>query len=504
MVTLIKNVMLFDGGARPPFKADVLVRDDAILALGIFPNYKADRVINGNDGYLTPGFIDVDAGSDRYLTVFTAPAHRDFVSQGITTILMGHCGFSLAPTLYGKLEHFFNWSRKDAVNVNWRGVGELLGVLEKRPLNVNVATLVGHKVMREDILKNPAEFRKLTANELRVLRSLLAMSLDEGAFGLSSGLGYFPYQDTPYHELRALLDVVHEHRGIYTTHLRNEREQLAQAVEETIKLAQETAVPTIISHLRPFIGFEEEYRKALSLIEGKTAKADVYFDINPFDASAVALDTLLPVALQHRDRGAALECLKDKSVARDVSATLPDIDAKDITILNAPEMEFLNGKTLFEFAQNRGLGTRAALLSLMEVTKLRGVVFYRNLNQEEVDRALFSERALISTNSPSFDDLLTFKPERSYKTFPTFLERATGKMPLEKAVARVTGTPARILGLERRGFVSGGYAADLVLLSRDLAVSMVMVNGVVTVENGKAVEGVRSSGRILRRVASRA
>lgn len=503
MTTLIKNVILVDGSGRPPFKADVIIRDEKILAMGSFPNYKADAVIYGNEGYLVPGFIDVNSGSDRYLTLLSSPIHQDFLLQGITTTLMGHCGFSLAPNLYGQLEHFFHWAKTNAFNVNWRSVGEFLTALDARGgLGVNIATLVGHKVIREDILKDPSEFRKLTANELRVFRLVLDRSMEQGAFGMSSGLGTYPYSETPYHELRALLSAVKDHNGLYTTHLRNEREKTEASVEETIKLAQETSVPTIISHFRPFLGFEEEYRRARSLIEERVARADVYFDVNPFGASAVSLDTFVPESLREEEEGVVVQKLKDAKTSKEIQNMFPRVNSKKIIILHAPDMEFLNGKTLYEFAEHRQLSHRAALLKLMEITKLRGVVFYENLSSDDIIDSMFSARALISTNSPSFDDaLVAFKPDRAIKTFPTYLHIADSKgVSIEKAIAKITGLPSHILNLDGRGFISDGYFADMTLLGKDLDVQMVMVNGAIAVQQGALIKGFSGSGKTLRKV----
>jgi len=503
MVTLIKNILLVDGSGKPPFKADIIIRDEKILAIGSFPNYKADSVIFGNEGYLVPGFIDVNSGSDRYLTLFSYPLHKDFLLQGITTTIVGHCGFSLAPNLYGQLDHFFNWTKTNTFNVNWRSVGEfLLALDEQKNLGVNVGTLVGHKVVREDILKDPSEFRKLTANELRVFRLVLEQSFSQGAFGLSTGLGNYPYQNTPYHELRALLGAVKDGRGIYTTHLRNEREGVVSSVEETVKLSQETGVSTIISHFRPFIGFEEEYQQAKEHIENNVARADVYFDINPFDASAVSLDAFIPEALQGEDQSVMIAKMQDPKTSKEIQALFPRIDSKKMIILHAPDMEFLNGKTLYEFAQTRQLSYQAALLKLMEITKLRGVVFYSNLNPEQISSALFSPRALISTNSPSFDNaLVSFKPDRSLRTFPTYLHIADQKgMSIEKSIARLSGLPARILNLDGRGFISDGYFADLVLLGKDLDVQMVMVNGALMMQAGVFGNMQKGFGKALRKV----
>jgi len=501
MTTLIKNIILADGSGRSLQKADVLIRDEKIASVGNFSSYKADKIIFGNELYLCPGFIDLNSSSDRYLTLFSSPLCKDFLIQGVTSMLIGHCGFSLAPSFYGSLNHFWSWSKTNHINLNWKKVGEFLAVLEKqKKIGVNLATLVGHRVIREDIVKDPHEFRNLTANELRVFRFVLTQALKEGAFGMSTGLGYFPYQDTGYHELRALVDVVKQFGRIYTTHLKNEKHFILDAVKETIRLSQEMGMTTIISHLRPFLGFEKDFESSLKLIEEKTAQADVYFDVNPFDASAVPIDSFIPDSLKNSDRNLIIEKLKDEKVAKEAKKAFPRLKADETIILNAPGIESLNGKTLLEFAQNRDLKEGAALLALMEATRLRAVIFYKNLNPQEIEKSLLSSRSLISSNSPNFDDLpLPFKPERAYKSFPVFLKKASSLgMNIEKAVHKISGLPAKILNLEGRGFVSDNYFADLVLLDKDFDVKMTMVNGKIAVEEGNINPAFASGGRVLR------
>ncbi|MBP6855373.1 MAG: amidohydrolase family protein [Candidatus Pacebacteria bacterium] len=501
MTTLIKNIILVDGTGKNPFKADVLVRDRSIVAVGSFPSFKADKVILGNEGYLMPGFVDLNVSSDRYLTLFTSPLHRDFLLQGVTSILIGQCGFSLAPSFYGALGHCSAWTSATHVNVNWKRVGDFLDVLQKQfNFGVNIATLAGHRVIRDEMVHNPSVFRSLTANELRVFRSVLDEALREGAFGLSVGLGHYPYQSTPYHELRALLDVVKKYNGVYATHMRNEKEGILASVQETVKLAQEVAVPTIISHLRPFVGFEHEYRDALSLIEEKSAKADVYFNINPFSYSAESVASFIPEKFRNDSRDVLVEKFKDPACVKEITSLLPKFDSTKMMILNAPGMEFLVGKTLYEFARNRQLSAPKALIELMRVSKLRAVVFFDNLNEQEVSRALLSGRSLISTNSPNFDHLsVAFKPERSYNTFPTYLKHAAASsLSIEQAVAKISGLPATLVGLKKRGLVTNGYYADMVLTTKDFEVSAVLVNGTLMIDQGSPTHA-QGSGTIMRR-----
>jgi N-acyl-D-amino-acid deacylase len=504
MTTLIKNIVCVDGAGHVPYKADVLIKGKKILAIGSFPSYRADTVIVGNEAYCVPGFFDMNASADKYLTLFSQPAQSDFLKQGVTSMLIGNCGFSLAPLFYGSLSQFAHWGGNDHININWRSVAELLDALDHQYVTgVNVATLVGHKVIREGLMKNPDEtFRSLSANELQIFRNVLTQAMHDGAFGMSTGLGYYPYQETRYHELRALADAVKNAGGIYETHLRDEKEGLVESVEETIRLSRDVGVTAVIAHLRPFLGFENKYADAVARIEGDVTHADVYFDMNPFDESVVPLDTFIPDDLRQTDRHALLEKMNDPTIAKHVLNGIPAIDAAHTIIFNTPEVPFLHGKLLSVFAQNRNLTSRAALLELMRVTKLRGAILYKNLSAPALRKALFSERSLIASNSPSFDGGMADdqKPPRATRTFTEFLASADrGGVPIEKAITKITGLPAKILGIDNRGLLALGYAADCSIITKDRDVKYVFVNGSAAVWDGAVVKNQQRAGMAIRK-----
>ncbi|MDP3947216.1 MAG: hypothetical protein Q8Q41_00800, partial [bacterium] len=287
---LIKGVQIVDGTGRPPFRGDVFVKDKKISAIGSFGNKDADTVIDGMGAYAAPGFIDVNTDSDHYLTLFTNPAQREFVFQGVTTVIGGHCGASLAPLLYGTLESIRKWADPNQVNVDWHTMGEFLDVLSKKRIGVNFGTLVGHATIRRALIGEA--FRDLTLNELKVFAQVVDRAIGEGALGLSTGLGYAHSNRVPPSEIVKLLGVVAGHNGVYATHLRDEGLGLVSSVRETIAAAEKTNVKTVVSHFRPLLGFEKEYDEALRVIEG--APVGVRFDCYPFATSSLALYTLLP------------------------------------------------------------------------------------------------------------------------------------------------------------------------------------------------------------------
>ncbi len=252
MTLLIRNVQILGSDQKLPDKLDVFVSGEKIAAIGRFPGKKADEIVEGQGMYLAPGFIDVDTESDHYLSIFTNPSQDDFLKQGVTTIIGGLCGASLAPLLYGSLDALEEWTRVAQVNVDWHSTEEFLRVLEKFPLGVNFGTLVGHSTLKQAIIGQKP--RDLTKNELKVLGNVLERSIKEGSFGFSTGLGYTLGRETPYAEISFLAAIVKRLGGVYATHLRSEGGAIKESIDENFRLARELGVKILISHLMPMQG----------------------------------------------------------------------------------------------------------------------------------------------------------------------------------------------------------------------------------------------------------
>ena len=534
MTILIKNIQLLDGTGRPPVKADVLVKNEKISAVGNFPKYRADEIIDGLGNYLAPGFIDINAASDRYLTLFSNPDQKDSLLQGATTLIGGQGGFSLAPLIYGSLEAIREWADVGKVNVSWHTLAEFLKAMDRRPLGVNFGTLVGHITVRHDLVGENS--RDLSRNELRVFNLLLEKSLREGAFGFSAGLNHRYSRQTSYSEIKALAETTAKLKGLYAVFLRNEKNNLLSSVSETIAIAKETNAKVLINHLRPLIGSGKDYEEALELIDKNTDKADIFFGVCPFNVSAVLISSFLPDWAQ---AGGRIEMLKDieaPGLKEKIIKELPRFKGDEVVVVSAPGNEYLVGKSLKEFSQNRDLNVYEGLLALMKLTEFRAVVSYANVNSRKISEALNHNRAIVVSGGVSFAPLEMGRPsaavsvpkgqggsltgfgqsegfkksiseKHSYKTFIKFLSLAETKkiMPLGTAIYKITGLPAQRLGLDRRGLIRDGYFADLVIFStrggsaiggKDVEVREVIVNGKRAVKEGKFQNIL--AGKILR------
>jgi len=464
---LIKNVKVVDGGGQEAKSADVLISGDKISAIGNFPDKKAETVIEGLGGYLTPGFIDVSTDADHYLTLFTNPSQDNFLKQGVTTIIGGHCGSSLAPLLYGSLESIRKWANPNQINIDWQTFEEFLAAISRLPLGVNFGTLIGHSTIRRALIGE--DLRDLTEKEIKVFKEIVEESLRAGALGFSTGLAYAHSRQTPYQEIKSFVSLLPKYNAAYTTHLRDERAAVYNSVNETLQLYKETGAKTVISHFRPIIGYEKNFEAALGLIEKSSSKMDFHFDIYPFTTSIVPLYILLPEWAQRGGLETMLELLQNPGCQKRVIKELPPFKNGELTIAQSPTNPFLEGKTV----------TKKELVDLMLATRLRALLFHQNISPTHLEKIISSDKALIGSNSGGLG-------ERAISTFPRFLELAgkQKKYKFEKAIKKITGDAAAKFNLKERGLIKEGYFADLVLIINN-KIQAVVINGQTAVRNGQ-------------------
>lgn len=480
MTILIKNIQLIDGAGKPPVKTDVLIKKEKIHAIGSFPRYQANEIIDGMGSYLAPGFIDINNESDHYLTIFSDSSQKDFLLRGFTTIIGGQGGSSLAPLLYGSLESIKDWADIRKINVDWHTVAEFLKVMEQRRLGVNFGTLIGHYTIRQAITGGTP--RDLSRNELRVFNHILEKSLKEGAFGFSTGLNYIQSRQTSYSEIKALVETCAKYKSLYATHLRDEKRGVLSSINEIIEIVKETGARVLINNFKPIIGYGKNYEEALELINKNSDKADIHFSVCPTDINAVLVYEFLPEWVKKAGVEIMLKDIQTPGLREKILKELPRVKGGEIIILNAPGNEYLIGKSLKEFAQNRDLTIGEGLLELMKLTNFRATVSYKNISLKKTIQLLADERAIaISNNVGEF----------------LKLAEKTKIAPVEKFIYKMTGLPAEKLGLKNRGLVKEGYFADLVIF-RDSEIREVFINGKHAVKDGKFQNVL--AGKVLKKI----
>ena len=470
---LFRGGCVIDGTGTPGRVQDVAVDEGIIVAVGDLSDWQARETVVINDRALCPGFIDAHTHDDNFL--FTEPSALPRVSQGVTTVIIGNCGVSLAPYVAsGELPSPFAEVAGPA-DFRFPRFRDYLDALEAVPPAVNVAALVGHTTLRAATMDNLD--RPATASERMEMRSLAAEAMAAGAIGLSSGLFYPPARAAPTEEVAAIAEVVAGYGGVYATHLRDEGNDIDAAIDEALLIAERAEMPLIISHHK-LMGEANFGRAPVTLrrIVQASANQEVGFDVYPYIAGASSFN---------------LELYRlSKRTLITWSAVKPEAAGRDLD----------------EVAAELGMSGEAALTALAP-----GGAVYFCMDENDLRHILASPDAMIGSDGAT----TSIRPHpRLWGTFTRVLghyARDEGLFTFEEAVRRMTSLPARRFRLADRGVIAPGAAADLVVVDpatvRDaadfddpiqtsLGVESVFVGGVAVYRDGAAT-GARP-GRVLR------
>lgn len=518
---LIKNGTVIDGSGRPMFVSDIAISEDTIVALGDFHDAHAEREIDATGKYIAPGFIDVNNHSDTYWQLLAHPALESMLRQGVTTIIGGNSGSSLAPFADASvIRSIQKWTDVEKINFNWLSMEEFLREVEKRRPGVNFATLVGHGTLRRGAMKD--ETRTITPDEISLMQRFLKTAMKDGAIGLSTGLKYTHARGAGVRELIALTKTAVAEGGVYATYVRDEEENLVKSVEEALTVAREAQASIHISHLKA-VGEKNWHLmdEVFNLIETAALNdISVTFDVYPYTSTGTVLYTLLPEWVTQNGRKMMIEQLKDRqtylSVLRDMHKDTTDYSQVIISMSTLSKM--LTRRKISEIADLQGKTSQEVVLDLLLASDGRAIISMEVLSEKNVIKAIQHPFSIISSNGAGYDlahretgDLVH---PRNFGTFPkVFAEyvRRQKVLSWEEAVHKMTGKAALKFQLDRRGLLEEGYFADIVIFDpatiEDTAtmenpyqypvgISYVLVNGKVALE-GKN-EKVEREGRVLR------
>lgn len=472
--TLIRNAQILDGTGAEPWTGDVGIEGDRIAFVGPAGEASGGTEIDGEGLALAPGFIDVHTHDD--LAVLREPTTLAKLSQGVTTCVVGNCGISAAPVvLRGDLPDPMNLLGRPEEFV-FPTFSAYVRAVEAAGPAVNVAALVGHTALRNNHLDRLD--REATAAEIAAMRSQLEEAMEHGALGLSTGLAYLSAFSATTEEVVALAAPLRAAGGLYATHIRNEAADVAEALEEALRIGREAGVPVVVSHLK-CAGFDQWGRsgEVLGRLDRARAEQRVGWDCYPYAASSSTLD-LRQV---------------DERIEIGITWSEPH-----------PEMA---GRTLAEIAHAWDVPQVEAARRLRPAGAI-----YHGMDEGDVRAILRHPATTIGSDGLPCDP----RPHpRLWGSFPRVLgryAREEGLFPLAEAVHRMTGLPALRFGFGDRGTVEAGKAADLVLFDpatiRDAAtwesptrasegIRSVWTNGTLAFAEGRATDG--RSGRFLPR-----
>jgi N-acyl-D-amino-acid deacylase len=506
---IIKNGTLIDGSGVPMYRADIGIKDDKIDKIGNLQNEKSILEIDATNRLVCPGFVDVNNHSDTSWQIFTNSSLESLIQQGITTIVGGNCGSSLAPLLGAKaIASVQKWLSENKTSLDWLSMQEFLAVLEKKKLSVNFATLVGQATLRRSILGD--DMRNLSIKEVDFLAKKMSIAMQEGALGMSSGLVYTHARSTTQEELINLAKTIEKNNGVYVTHMRNENVDFLNSVEESIEIARLTKVKLHISHLKA-VGEKNWHlmEDALGLISrAREVGLDVSFDVYPYTSTGSVLYTLLPNWVTDGGKKMMLNRLKNSEMRARVVAEMREsgIDYSKIEIANSRLNKTLARRKIVEIATSQEKSIEDAIVDILIAADGQVVISMDVLSDQNIDLAIMHPASIIATNGSGYRENHGKTGEvvhpRSFGTFPRILAKyVLGKKILswEEAIAKMTSKPAQKFGIKKRGALKEGNFADIVIVNRDeitdlattenpykynKGIDLVLVNGQIALQDG--------------------
>jgi N-acyl-D-amino-acid deacylase len=450
---LIVNARVVDGTGNPWFRADVGIKNGRIARVGRISAAEAVATFDARNQILAPGFIDVHAHVEN---IFSLPEAENFVRMGVTSLVTGNCGGSTSD------------------------VAELFARFEKTPLAVNLATLIGHNTVRGEVMK--LENRAPTPDELEKMKALVEKAMRDGAVGLSTGLIYVPGTYAKTDEVVALAEVAAQHGGIYATHMRNEGDEVAAAIRESIEIGEKAGMPVEISHFK--ISSKRlwgENQTTLGLVRAARARGQqVTVDQYVYTASSTSLDVLLPDWALAGGREEGKKRLSDAAtrerIVKEMKENLKKSKFKDFSYgfvaSHAAKPEF-NGLNLKEIAQKaRGKDNLDAQIEqIFEMYRAGGAqMVYHKMSEPDVQAFLREPFTMIASDSGVRRFGQGAPHPRGYGNNARVLGKYVRELKvisLEDAVRKMTSLPAQTFGLRDRGLIKEGFAADLVIFDPD-------------------------------------
>jgi N-acyl-D-amino-acid deacylase len=545
---IIRNGEVIDGSGKKARKADVAIAGERIADIGNLSGAQAAREIDAAGMAVAPGFVDIHSHFDWPIL---DPNHSDLLSpllkQGVTTMVTGNCGFSPAPLS----SRFKEIAMRRAISLligdmpkgksldklfPWHSMGQFFGHIEKQGVSFNVAELVGHAALHyavkgEDITPPNRE-------ELQQMKQLARQSLEEGSFGISTGLGYSPGIFSPQEEVIEFAKIAKEYKAMFPSHLQayswvspayeeiGGEPHNVRSVKDFIKIGEMTGQPLQISHLI-FVGqntWQTTTDAVLNEIESVVKRGiDVGFDAYAYTVGISTIAVIFPAwALPDLVNNLRNPETRERiRMEMEAAKTMLQFDYDDLTLMwgGVPSLEKYEGKNIREIAELRHEGPFDAYCFLVIESNVLARIFLAQYSGNEQDESVLRRVLAHPLNSFETDCMITRKGwqyPNSWGNYPRILGhyvRELKLMSLEEAIRKMTSLPAARTGLKDRGLLKKNYAADVVVFNPDTiidhatlknpiaeseGIEYVLLNGQVIVDKGKYKSG-QLHGKVLRR-----
>ncbi|MDP1706574.1 MAG: hypothetical protein Q8L36_02025 [bacterium] len=472
---LIKNGLIVNGAGTPPEKNDIFIRNGKIVEIGNLKQVKAQTIIDAVNMIVVPGFIDVNSEIDHSLEIFSNPKQINYLRQGVTTVIGGNGGWSLAPIINEFSLDFLTPGRQkpdnSGFNFHWQNVGEFLHRIFQNNLGVNFGTLVGYSNIRRALTR--LAYRDLSEKELETSMKIITESVKEGALGCSLNFNEISENKIPFSEIRMLMKTLAKVKGLLAIRFSGHPENLFENFKKIIVAAKEEKVNLEFNRFQPFKNKKDEYSEIRKIIEESAASHLISFDCDFSDSAIVESRFFLPSPLNRSDRRTILDSLGEKEWIKKIIENFRNFQGEEIIVRKTIKpFDFLNGRSLIEFAKSHDLSLAESFIRLMRLTNGRIDFFCKNIDEKEAETAALSVNSLISSSDDGND------------SFEKFLKTAAAKgLSIEKIIAKLTSLPAQKYGLNKRGAIRKDNFADIVILRDNKPVS-VIVNGRLAINEG--------------------
>lgn len=497
---VIRNGKVIDGSGNPWFYGDVAIQNGKVARIGKLNNAQAKRVIDATGLIVAPGFIDVHAHIEGGES--TTPTADNFIHDGVTSVVTGNCGGS---------------------NLN---IANYFTRLDSLKTSINIATLIGHNTVRRAAMGDAQ--RDPTPDELKKMETLVNDAMDAGAVGFSTGLIYIPGTFSKTEEVVALARMAAQQGGVYASHIRDEGDNVTDAVNEAINIGRLAKIPVEISHFK--VTYKPNWGRSVETLElverARQEGLDVTIDQYPYVASSTTLDTTVPSWVFAGGRDSMKIRINDPAtrlrIKKEMVETLKKKQLKNYSYAQvaryAPDTTY-NGKNISEINKLKGRKTKPmeeaeTILEMIGAINRTQMVYF-SMNEGDLTRIMQYPFNMIASDAGIARYGSGMPHPRAYGTNARVLSRYVREQKvirLEEAIRRMTSLPAQKFNLRDRGLLLEGMAADVVLFDEhtvgDAATfinphaystgfKFVLVNGEVVVDNGKHT-GTRS-GQVLRR-----